>query len=214
MIAAESNFRYRCYRNPNFQASPSPHSGRALSPLPRGRSRLGFPRRRRAVSALRVTAASVIGALPSSPFEFQLPHRTGHLRGNACASASAPKPSSTVASNSPPARTKRPFGPPRQPPSVNGPRPAWARSRVCKGPLQQHVGGAPYPLSLRPGRLRQSAQAGNSVRTGAPRERRVIRMISFSASTTKKKTRPPTNSHGHTESGIASVSKRVWNGGA
>src|SRR5271169_3852440 len=61
---------------------------------------------------------------------------------------------------------------------------------------------------------RQSAHAIDSARIGATGAGREIRMISFSASTTRKNTRPPTNSHGHTQSGIASVSKRVWNGGA
>jgi hypothetical protein len=61
---------------------------------------------------------------------------------------------------------------------------------------------------------RQSAQAIDSARIGAAGAGREIRMISFSASTIRKNTRPPMNSHGQTQSGIASVSKRVWNGGA
>ena len=69
-------------------------------------------------------------------------------------------------------------------------------------------------LGCRGAQRRPRAQAVDSVRTGAPRIGRDIRRKSFSASTTRKNTRPPRNSHGHTQSGIASVSKRVWNGGA
>src|SRR6476646_10091528 len=43
---------------------------------------------------------------------------------------------------------------------------------------------------------------------------RLVRMISFSVSTTRKNTRPPSKSQGQTQSGTASVSKRTCIGGA
>ena len=43
---------------------------------------------------------------------------------------------------------------------------------------------------------------------------RMARMIAFSASTTRKKIRPPRNNHGQTPSGIASVSNTDCSGGA
>ena len=56
---------------------------------------------------------------------------------------------------------------------------------------------------------RQTNQAADAGATEATGIGRVVRMISFSASTMRKNTRPPTNSHGQTQSGIAAVSKRV-----
>jgi hypothetical protein len=44
--------------------------------------------------------------------------------------------------------------------------------------------------------------ADTAASTAGSRER-VARMIAFSASTTRKKIRPPRNSHGQTPSGIA-----------
>jgi hypothetical protein len=49
---------------------------------------------------------------------------------------------------------------------------------------------------------------------GEPREARPLRMISFSASTTRKNTKPPSSSQGQTRSGMASVSNSAWSGGA
>jgi len=46
------------------------------------------------------------------------------------------------------------------------------------------------------------------------RNRTAVRMISFSASTIRKNTKPPRKSRGQTQSGTASVSKRCWSGGA
>jgi hypothetical protein len=59
----------------------------------------------------------------------------------------------------------------------------------------------------------KSLYAGAAASTAAPRER-VARMIAFSISTTKKKIKPPSNSHGHTPSGSASVSNTACTGGA
>src|SRR5262249_61868857 len=42
----------------------------------------------------------------------------------------------------------------------------------------------------------------------------VERMMSFSTSTTRKKIRPPTRSHGQTQKGIASLSNKRCSGGA
>ena len=64
------------------------------------------------------------------------------------------------------------------------------------------------------GRRRQTAQAADSASAGIAGAGRERRMISFSASMTRKKTSPPRNNHGQIHSGIASVSKRVSNGGA
>ena len=59
----------------------------------------------------------------------------------------------------------------------------------------------------------KSLYAGAAASTAASRDR-VARMIAFSISTTKKKIKPPRNSHGQTPSGIASVSNTDCSGGA
>src|SRR4029077_4513027 len=50
---------------------------------------------------------------------------------------------------------------------------------------------------------RQTDQAADDAVTEATGAGRALRIISFSASTMRKNTKPPTNSHGHTQSGIA-----------
>ena len=59
----------------------------------------------------------------------------------------------------------------------------------------------------------QTSQAGDCARTGVSAAERETRIMNFSVSTTRKKTRPPSNSHGQAQSGIAAVSNSVWNGG-
>jgi hypothetical protein len=60
----------------------------------------------------------------------------------------------------------------------------------------------------------QTFQAADAVKASGLGVGRAVRMTSFSVSTTRKNTRPPANYQGQTPSGIASVSKRRWNGGA
>ena len=56
--------------------------------------------------------------------------------------------------------------------------------------------------------------APDSTAVTAPRKEPDERMMSFSTSTTRKNTSPPTKSHGHTQRGLASLSNTRCSGGA
>ena len=62
--------------------------------------------------------------------------------------------------------------------------------------------------------VRLTLHAPASTAVTASRKEPDERMISFSASTTRKNTRPAMKSHGQTQSGMASVSNRRCSGGA
>ena len=80
--------------------------------------------------------------------------------------------------------------------------------------------GLPSPASA-VGRSAMAA-AGPNIRRQAPASTAVTalfrsseeRMISFSSSTRRKNTKPPSSNHGQTRSGTASLSKRYCSGGA
>ena len=86
--------------------------------------------------------------------------------------------------------------------------PLCARNAIARSRLQSSIR---EHAATQSGDRVYRAVAGAS--TAGSRER-VARMIAFSISTTKKKIRPPRNSHGQTPSGSASVSNTDCSGGA
>jgi hypothetical protein len=85
------------------------------------------------------------------------------------------------------------------------------------------AGSAPHSYSMKPSyankpvvdvSLYDGAIRVSAPHTGAAGAARMVRRISFSASTDKKNTKPPTSTQAKIQGGIASVSNSTWSGRA